>query len=860
MKKRALVLSPFATLPLDAGQRKRVNQTTQIFKDLGFEITFLLYAFEDGWNSHANEEWLQDMRARWGEVIVLHANSQVGLPARSGWIHGIDEWWDDILETHLKEIFAYRFFDVFVVHNVWLSKAFDFAPFGTVRILDAHDVFSGRLSYFENTGTKPEFFITDPKSEALGANRANIVLGIQENDTEWFSHHSSADAVCLPYGAGQDERRNLRNDYGHKDKVVFGFLGSGHIFNTRGLAAYCAELAALVGRTAAPVELRIGGDACQAISNRGPWLLHGKVADEDAFFEGVDVMVAPVFEGSGFKVKMADASARGMPIIAASHATIGMHFDGEVIAESAKELALMTVNLALHRPGYRNLQSISQRAFLDLKTREARGIQKLKRKVATAHCAVLFDASGLSVEEASCVLLSWSGAFHLMRFIAKQLVVVPEPLREMLQRRAPPGVFFISGDEVQAHAKQIWRWITVKNTGPGRWGAAPEQIWIDHKWRAAISDTDAGPDEPAQAGESVAMFWHNITWDLMVRDILKSMAVSLKPQVGRSGTTGGETVVVVDRRSVAPLAAPFASLFPDFSVASLDTFEAFFELVTLITSGTARRLVIADQTHPARARVLRELCGIRGVDYVGPAGRGGLSSGTIPDADVKRIYDRFELQWRIQKHMGELSRKPDMEALDRTARPRTKPRLKLFTPTFVNELTYTAAERTVPKNNLHFLEHDSTGAPFRWTGPDRVSRFSFFLDRRAPLRLELSILDFRDSDRQAPIAVFLDGIGVEHAMLRRPGGGYAISAVLPARAESAPSPTEISFAVREVIPASAEDDRLLGFALSALHISTDVQTELVDPIFADTATHPAILHVVPRPHSESVSSDASLPR
>ena len=827
MRKKAFILSPFATVPLDAGQRKRANQTTQIFKDMGFEITFLLYAFEDGWKSHASEEWLQEMRNQWGEVIVLHANSKVGLPARSGWTHTIDEWWDDILETHLKEVFAYRFYDVFVVHNVWLSKAFELAPLGTVRILDAHDVFSTRLAYFEKTNRTPEFFITDAKSEALAVSRADIVLGIQEVDTEWFARHTQAFSLCLPYcpSLKAEPCRPARNDYLHKDKVVFGFLGSGHVFNATGLSAYCSELASLVGRNAAPVELHIGGEVCQAIAGRGPWILHGKVDDEDKFFDQVDVMVAPVFDGSGFKVKMADASARGMPIIAASHATIGMNFEASVIAENPNELAGMTANIAMHRPHYRHLQDISRRACLDLKTREARGVQKLSRKIGSWRGAILYDATGLSLEEASCVLLSWSGAFHLMRFLAKQLVVAPEALREALERHAPAGVIFVSEDEVRTHVRQIWRWITVKNINPVNWGAAAEHIWIDREWHNVLADADANHGVSSFKDSDTALFWHNITWDLMVQVLIKRSIGVIETRNEKRNPSIAETVLVADRQCRGALAGPIAALFSECEVTGLNSFDEFFDLMIRVTSGRIRRLIMAERGHPARAHVLRELCGIRGIDYVGLTGQGGLSSGKAPDMAVKRTYDRFEQQWRIQKHDGEVPEPLGPEKQEQKQR-QPKSTLKLLSTPFVDQVRFSAVGKTVPKNNLHYLEHDSHGTPFRWTGPNEACNFSFFLERRTHLLLEFVFLDFRDAIRQTPLTMYVDGVCVAPRITRPPPRGFVASAILPPWPETAQCATEVVFAVKEVIRASVDDDRLLGVAFSELRISPVVETEL----------------------------------
>lgn len=645
-QKKALVLSPFATVPPDAGQRKRALQTTRILKEMGFDVTFFLYAFEEGWGARANENWLDEMRGLWHEVIVLHANPKVGAPPLKWGLHGIDEWWDDVIEAHLKEIFAYRFFDVFVVHNVWLSKAFDFAPRGTVRILDSHDVFSMRVAYFDPAKGSPEFFLTSASAEAFGASRADIVLGIQDNDAEWFARNAKGTSLCLPYGGDQARPdRPRRQDYLHEDKVVFGFLGSGHVFNIRGLAVYCDELMREVGRTAAPVELRIGGQICRSIKTRGPWVLCGKIDDEDAFFDEVDIVVAPVFEGTGFKVKVADAASREMPIIAAEHAAIGLDLDRRAIARTASELARITANIALHRPPYAELTEISRQANLDLQARTARAVRKLGRKIATWPCSILYDLTGLTEKEAACVLLSWSGAFYQMRFVAKQLVVAPDSLRAELEGLAPAGVFFVSEHEVNEYARQIWHWITVTNLNPENWGAPAEQTWIDLAWRGALGD-EADPDpSPTEHEPETSMFWHNVTWDPLFKQIVKKAAGDPANAVRRKG----ETLFIASAQGRAVLESSAETLFPDLRIVGLDSFDEFYELMIRVVSGELRRLVVASSGHPARSRILRQLCAIKGIEFVGLIGQGGLSFGALPEQSVKRIYTAFEKQWRLQK-------------------------------------------------------------------------------------------------------------------------------------------------------------------------------------------------------------------
>jgi hypothetical protein len=646
-KKKALVLSPFATVPLDAGQRKRAFQTTRLLKALGYQVTFLLYAFEEGWKNAANEVWLATMREQWDEVIVWRANPKVGMPPTNGPVHDPDEWWDPAFEPMLQQLLGYRYYDLFVVHNVWLSKALDVAPKSTVRVLDSHDVFSARRGYFDRMGSAPEFFITDEKREAGAADRADIVLAIQKNDEAWFTRYSKTASLCLPYDPGKPAPPGpTRRDYLHPDKVVFGFLGSAHIFNLKGLAAYCEELKRVVGETAAPVEFRIGGAASESIRGRGPWIVCGRVPDEQQFLAGIDVVVVPVFDGSGFKVKVADAVSMGLPLLCAEHAAIGMNLSPQVLARTPAELASMTADLSLQRPKYEQISRHSEAAYLDLASRAARGASKLKTQIATRRRAIAYDLTGLTERQSTAVLLSWSGAFHLMRPYAKQFVVIPEVIRGRFDDLVPPGVFFVDESEIRAHAREVWRWTTLDAQSPLRWGARPDEIVVDEAWRSVLDDNAAVPgDDPRPALERTS-FWHSITWDPLAKRIL---ADARTYQSEGASFARGEMIYVLPADRAPALAAPLTTLFPQAGVAHIESYDDFFQLVSRLASGSIRRLAVMDTRHPVRVAMVSEICGVRGVEYVGPLGAGAFSFGRIDERIVREGYQQFEQQWRVSK-------------------------------------------------------------------------------------------------------------------------------------------------------------------------------------------------------------------
>ncbi len=637
--KRALILSPFATTPADAGQRKRVRQVTEFFKREGYEITFLFYAFEEGWMARANEDWLAQMRRDWGEVILWRAGNKVGLPPANGQEHALDEWWDDSLEALLRQLFAYRYFDVFVVNNVWLSKAMDLAPRGTIRVLDTHDIFSARKACFRRLGIAPEFFVPTEAGEVAGINRAEIALAIQEEDAAWIARHAKAESLCLPY-AFEAGAPSVRENYLHPDKVVFGFLGSAHAFNIAGMTAYCDELAKIVGRTAAPVELKIAGRVSRAIPKEGPWILESYAADESRFLAGVDVAVVPVFDGTGFKVKVADCAAHGIPILAASHAAIGMQLDRRMIAGTPAELAEMTVEIAFRRPDYGALRRGAEKAHRNLLQRTGRAERRLVHALEHEQRTIVYDLTGLNLKQTTCVLLGWSGALQLMSHKAKQLVVAPDALREELKELGPAGVFFVGEADVQALRSPPARWITVANTGPARWGARAEDVVIDTFWAAALDHRPAEDAPAALAPETGAVFWHYVTWGWIARRLVElSLRDPAFPMLG-------DSVLVTDSRRRNLLKSRMGDLFGKLEIASIEDFPQFFDLLMHIASGRCANLAVGESRYPERTKILHDLCAAKGVPFLGPTPDGNLVEGKAPEALVKSLYARFEDQWR----------------------------------------------------------------------------------------------------------------------------------------------------------------------------------------------------------------------
>ena len=527
MRPVALIVSPFASVPRDAGHRRRVHQMTTLLASQGYGITFLLLAFEDDWAWAHDATLHAELRAAWDDVIIVHASDHVGRPPTAGAVHHLDEWWEPALEATLANLAARRFFDLVVVHNVWLSKAFDFVHPASVKVLETHDLFWKRPDAFARIGLAPAFFVIDRASELFGLGRADIVVTIQAAEGRELLALTPRRVVNVPFYDNElhEQADPAPAQYAHAEKVTFGFLASANPFNVHGVNALLVELEQEIGDTFAPVEIVVGGSVGRHVRTRLPVRRLGRVATEQGFYAGVDYAIAPVFEGTGFKIKTADALALGRPLLAAAHAAEGVSLDVSLVCDSPADMAARMAWIALRRPDPLGAQVHVRRARELLRARTAEGEAHLVRAIATAATPVMIDLPAASPEIAGSALRlqSWLGVVRIVAETGPVLLVLPQSVRLRIERLLPPGVRAIAAGEVE---DCLARWPLCRRIAAGSgpmpplhpnllWEAAAlrlQDMWAETPDGAAAIGVsagllilrDRGPDTRLRIGQWVA--------------------------------------------------------------------------------------------------------------------------------------------------------------------------------------------------------------------------------------------------------------------------------------------------------------------------------------------------------------------
>ncbi len=324
-RRSALVLSTTPPIPRDYGNRNRVYQTLSFLKSLGYGISFILYPFDKDW-AESVPDYYKELVAQFDYFAVI-PNSRKLHQLAEGEFHEIDEWWDETIAAQLTWLFARKNFDIVFVNYTFLSKAFELAPKGALRILDTHDIFSGRREMFEANGVKPEFFYTTKEREASAYARAHAVLAIKDSEAKYIQGLNTGKTLCLPYfddRAVLDVQRKPRPAFTPERPLRLGFIGAENSVNIVNIQRFLEIFRRYVLLYNPPLEMLVAGDVCKGLRTDYPFLHKlGRVASVESFYDAVDAVIVPFAFSTGIKIKVGEALARRVPVLATQNG-----FDG----------------------------------------------------------------------------------------------------------------------------------------------------------------------------------------------------------------------------------------------------------------------------------------------------------------------------------------------------------------------------------------------------------------------------------------------------------------------------------------------------------------------------------------------------
>ncbi len=307
-----LIVSPVATHPPYRGNRQRILQIANLFRDAGWEIQLAI-----GRNRTITDE----ARDFW-PVIHRLKHSPRWRPTRGD--VPLDDWYTPGLGEELAALVDDQKIDVVLLHYVFHSKLLESLPRRVLKIIDTHDVFSNRYLLHSQKPYAGGFFSCSPQDEATYLSRADFVVALSSSDQEHFSGLETTSAVrVLPFIARQDHIMTPQQ-FLSENQTRLGTVMSANDLNLSSLFGFIEAVRRHFPHSP-PFTLEVAGDIDKIAYKWFPWRarkfhrqwIHYSGVQEDlgAFFSRIDAVVAPIEVGSGMAIKFSDAIARRFPVV-----------------------------------------------------------------------------------------------------------------------------------------------------------------------------------------------------------------------------------------------------------------------------------------------------------------------------------------------------------------------------------------------------------------------------------------------------------------------------------------------------------------------------------------------------------------
>jgi glycosyltransferase involved in cell wall biosynthesis len=306
-----LVISPIPSHPVNQGNSARIARLCRTLQFVGAKVYFVYVVLEGCEPDHLNE-----MRAAWDGFECLQPHQPNAYSTAE--CNLIDDWYKDILDRRLKELFRLYKFDMALVNYVWFSRALLEAPNDCAKVIDTHDVFGGRHDRLLADGIAPAWFYTTPAQEGLGLDRADVVIAIQDEEAEILRQRTRSSVIVV----GHLLPANFRPSRRAVARRTVGYIASA---NPTNIYSYHRLEAALHRRPSVlkKYEFLLAGPICRAV-NTSIFQPIGELRNVETFYDRTDIVVNPNLGGTGLKIKTVEALSYGRPLVCTSDSMVGI--------------------------------------------------------------------------------------------------------------------------------------------------------------------------------------------------------------------------------------------------------------------------------------------------------------------------------------------------------------------------------------------------------------------------------------------------------------------------------------------------------------------------------------------------------
>lgn len=373
MSSKILFFFPHNPYPARSGAHKRCLEMLSGLRELGFQVTLMSspLSSETSWTTASIEalkaNWVTDVsiyeptRLERKSLSVLHRYYRYTkqTPPISSWLNtplGMRQWFD-------KEFRIIKPDTIFMNYAYW-DKLFSSSKFSSARkIMDSLDLVTlnaamqgaikehliapiSPTAAIDQSVLKEDFFDhlnleTSPEEFAVFDHYDHTIV-ISSKETELVkSKTSKTQVVYIPV---LQPAYYLNNQY----KSAALFATGPNLFNLQGYLYFIKRVLPLVLEQDPTFLLQVTGSCCKEVYPTDGVLLSGYVPSLTDLYQTAKFSICPVFGGTGQQIKIVEAMAHGLPVVAtcfAGERSPIIHNENGFLANDAAEFAAYVLQL-----------------------------------------------------------------------------------------------------------------------------------------------------------------------------------------------------------------------------------------------------------------------------------------------------------------------------------------------------------------------------------------------------------------------------------------------------------------------------------------------------------------------------------
>ena len=319
MNNNILVISDCPTHPTDAGNRSCQLAYCNLLKNMGYNTYFLYFSLD------RNEDSQIDMKKYWGEDLFVYYTPGIQrflqkVISKFCTYFRLDFFMLDIFCPWFSSRFVQKIvddlkIDSIIINYIWLSKLFIKVKVKN-KVIFTHDVFS-----YKRLKGNSSWFSFSPGKESMGLLRCDKILAIQENEAIYYQYLAPLSKVYIVYSPY----------HFHSQKIVgtlnLLFFSGGNDYNLKGIRTFLYNVFPQIKRVLPDVRLFVGGGICKALSKDDldeSVILKGFFENPADFYQLADIVINPISEGTGLKIKTFEAISYGKIVLAHPHSFEGV--------------------------------------------------------------------------------------------------------------------------------------------------------------------------------------------------------------------------------------------------------------------------------------------------------------------------------------------------------------------------------------------------------------------------------------------------------------------------------------------------------------------------------------------------------